>query len=168
MKLEKVISRRRFLEAPSALGGLVVCGGFNPLFAQEERARTEDQVLGPFYPITRPLDRDAVLQGVFMRLGTEWEGFSAVPDEFIDGGDAVVVLGKYSGKYKATGKSFRAGFAHVWKIQAREGRQVRAVRGHTDRSQGVTAIDRGRLIRDDGPESGGGNSGPAIKLQRTR
>jgi len=58
-----------------------------------------------------------VLEGVFMRLGSEWEGFAAVPDEFIDGGDAVVVLGKYSGKYKATGKSFQANFAHVWKMQ---------------------------------------------------
>ena len=59
----------------------------------------------------------AVLSGVFMRLATEWEGFAAVPDEFIDGGDTVVVLGKYSGKYKATGKSFVANFAHVWKIR---------------------------------------------------
>ena len=66
---------------------------------------------------------DAVLDGVFMRLGTEWEGFAAVPDESIDGGDTVVALGKYSGKYKATGKSFRANFAHVWKIQG--GKAVR-------------------------------------------
>ena len=66
---------------------------------------------------------DAVLQGVFMRLGTEWDGFAAVPGEFIDGGDAVVVLGQYSGTYKATGKSFRAPFAHVWKV--REGKAVR-------------------------------------------
>jgi ketosteroid isomerase-like protein len=59
----------------------------------------------------------AVLEGVFMRLGTEWDGFAAVPSEFIDGGNAVVVLGKYSGAYKATGKSFQADFAHVWKMQ---------------------------------------------------
>jgi uncharacterized protein len=59
----------------------------------------------------------AVLEGVFMRLGSEWQGFAAVPDEFIDGGDTVVVLGKYSGKYKATGKSFQANFAHVWKMK---------------------------------------------------
>ena len=58
-----------------------------------------------------------VLEGVFMRLGSEWEGFAAIPDEFIDGGDTIVVLGKYSGKYKATGKSFQANFAHVWKMQ---------------------------------------------------
>ena len=62
----------------------------------------------------------AVLEGVFMRLGTEWEGFAAVPDEFIDAGDTVVVLGKYSGKYKASGKSFQAPFAHVWRM--REGK----------------------------------------------
>ena len=65
----------------------------------------------------------AVLDGVFMRLGTEWVGFAAVPDEFIDAGDTVVVLGKYSGKYKATGKSFQANFAHVWKM--REGKATR-------------------------------------------
>src|SRR5215510_192964 len=59
----------------------------------------------------------AVLEGVFMRLGSEWEGFAAVPDEFIDAGDTIVVLGKYSGKYKKTGKSFEANFAHVWKMQ---------------------------------------------------
>jgi ketosteroid isomerase-like protein len=67
----------------------------------------------------------AVLEGVFMPLGTEWDGYAAVPDEFIDGGDAVVVLGRYSGTYKATGKSFQANFAHVWKV--REGKAVRFV-----------------------------------------
>lgn len=68
---------------------------------------------------------DAVLTGVFMRLGTEWEGFAAVPDEFIDGGDSIVALGQYSGTYKATGKSFRANYAHVWRV--REGKAVRFV-----------------------------------------
>lgn len=67
----------------------------------------------------------AVLEGVFMRLGSEWNGFAAVPHDFIDGGDAVVVLGKYSGTYKATNKSFQAEFAHVWKF--REGKAVRFV-----------------------------------------
>jgi ketosteroid isomerase-like protein len=65
----------------------------------------------------------AVLDGVFMRLGTEWDGFAAVPDEFIDGGDTVVALGEYSGKYKKTGKSIRAKFAHVWRVQ--DGKAVR-------------------------------------------
>ena len=67
----------------------------------------------------------AVLEGVFMRLGSEWNGFAAVPHDFVDGGDAVVALGKYSGTYKATNKSFQAEFAHVWKF--REGKAVRFV-----------------------------------------
>jgi uncharacterized protein len=66
-----------------------------------------------------------VLEGVFMRLGSEWNGFAAVPDEFVDGGDTIVALGKYSGAYKKTGKTFQADFAHVWKI--RDGKAFRFV-----------------------------------------
>ena len=61
--------------------------------------------------------QDAVLSGVFMRLATEWQGFAAIPREIIDGGDTVIALGQYSGKYNATGKSFQAEFAHVWRLQ---------------------------------------------------
>lgn len=68
---------------------------------------------------------NSVLTGVFMRLGTEFVGFAAVPEEFIDGGDSVVALGKYSGTYKATGKSFEANFAHVWKLQ--DGKAIRFI-----------------------------------------
>jgi uncharacterized protein len=67
----------------------------------------------------------AVLEGVFMRLGSEWDRFAVVPDEFIDAADTIDVLGQYSGTYKATGKSFEANFAHVWTI--REGKAVRFV-----------------------------------------
>ena len=67
----------------------------------------------------------AVLEGVFMRLGSEWNGFAAVADEFIDGGDTIVALGKYSGTYKKTGKSFEANFAHVWKLK--DGKAVRFI-----------------------------------------
>lgn len=59
----------------------------------------------------------AVLDDVFMKLGGEWDGFAAVPAEFIADGDTVVALGEYSGTYKATGKGFRAPFAHVWRFR---------------------------------------------------
>jgi ketosteroid isomerase-like protein len=71
----------------------------------------------------------AVLEGVFMRLGSEWNGFACVPDEFVDGGDTVVAVGTYSGTYKKTGKSFKANFAHVWKAQ--DGKLIRFVQ-HVD------------------------------------
>jgi ketosteroid isomerase-like protein len=66
---------------------------------------------------------DAVLKNVFMKLGTEWDGYTVKPVEFIDAGERVVVLGQYSGSYKATGKSFKADFAHVWAL--RDGKAVK-------------------------------------------
>jgi uncharacterized protein len=60
---------------------------------------------------------NAVLENVFMKLGTEWEGFTVVPDEIIDGGDKVVATGTYSGKYLKTGNSMSVPFAHVWTIE---------------------------------------------------
>jgi protocatechuate 3,4-dioxygenase beta subunit len=61
MIIEKEISRRRFLQMSSALGGLVVYGDLGSVFAQEKLRPTREQVLGPFYPVSRPLDRDADL-----------------------------------------------------------------------------------------------------------
>ncbi len=58
-----------------------------------------------------------------MKLGGEWDGFSAVPKQFIADGDTVVALGQYSGTFKATGKRFSAPFAHVWEFS--EGKAVR-------------------------------------------
>jgi ketosteroid isomerase-like protein len=57
---------------------------------------------------------DAVLGGLFARLGSEWDGFSAVPESIIDGGDTVVALGRYGGVYKATGVKVNAQFVHVF------------------------------------------------------
>lgn len=59
---------------------------------------------------------DAVLQGVFARIGAEWDGFEAAPDELLDAGDAVVALGRYRGIFKATGNRLDAQFAHVWRV----------------------------------------------------
>ncbi|MDQ4088476.1 MAG: nuclear transport factor 2 family protein [Pseudomonadota bacterium] len=65
---------------------------------------------------------DAVLSGVLARLGGEWEGFAAVPEEFLDAGDTVVVLGRYRGTYKATGRVLDAQLVHVWRV--RDGKAV--------------------------------------------
>lgn len=72
---------------------------------------------------------DAVVEAVFVKLATEWEGYQAVPDQLVAEGDTVVALGHYSGTYRATGKSFRAPFVHVWTV--RDGKFVKFVQ-HTD------------------------------------
>jgi hypothetical protein len=33
---------------------------------------------------------EAVLQGVFVRIGTEWEGFAVTPKEVLDAGDTAI------------------------------------------------------------------------------
>src|SRR5437763_842622 len=53
---------------------------------------------------------NAILENVFIKFATEWEGFSAVPDQFVNDGDVVVALGYYGGQYIKTGKSMRAAF----------------------------------------------------------
>jgi uncharacterized protein len=66
---------------------------------------------------------EAILSGVFARLGSEWEGFAAVPEEFLDAGDTVVVLGRYRGTCRGTGLAMDAQLAHVWRVA--EGRAKR-------------------------------------------
>lgn len=70
---------------------------------------------GPYGGVS--IGPQAVLDNVFMKLGGEWDGFSAVATEFVANDDVVVALGEYSGKFKATGKSFKAPFAHVWRMK---------------------------------------------------
>lgn len=60
---------------------------------------------------------EAVLMGVFARIGADWNDFTAISDELIDGGETVVSLGHYSGVYKASGKPMRAQFAHVFRVK---------------------------------------------------
>lgn len=60
---------------------------------------------------------DAVLNNLFVRLGSEWDGFSVHPKSFHDAGDSVIVEGRYTGTYKATGKSMDAQMCHVWKVK---------------------------------------------------
>jgi ketosteroid isomerase-like protein len=55
--------------------------------------------------------------GVFARIGGDWDGFAAVSDELIDGGDTIVSLGNYSGTFKGTGKPMRAQFVHVFRVK---------------------------------------------------
>lgn len=75
---------------------------------------------GPYGGVS--IGPEAVLQNVFMKLGTEWDGFAAVPGKFVADGDIVIALGDYSGRHRATGRSFQARFAHVWTV--RNGRAV--------------------------------------------
>ena len=80
---------------------------------------------------------EAVANGVFARCGSEWDGFSATPDELIDAGDTVIALGRYGGVYKATGKAIHLQFAHVWRVK---NGKLTAFQQYTDTLQAARAI----------------------------
>ena len=80
---------------------------------------------------------DAVLIGVFMRIGGEWEGFAVSPKEVLDAGETIIGHGYYSGTYKQTGKKVRAQFAHLFTF--REGKIVK-FQQYTDTSQFQQAV----------------------------
>ena len=75
---------------------------------------------------------EAVLNGVFARIGAEWDGFEAIAEELIDGGDTVVALGRYRGTCKATGRPIDAQLAHIWRI---EGGKAAAFQQYADTLQ---------------------------------
>ena len=60
---------------------------------------------------------DAVLNNIFMKLGTDWDAFTVHPKSFHGAGDSVIVEARYSGTYKATGKSIDAQVCHVWDVK---------------------------------------------------
>lgn len=79
----------------------------------------------------------AVLEGVFGRLGEEWEGFTVSPEGVLDAGDTAVGHGYYSGTYKKTGTRVRAQFAHFFTI--RDGK-VSKFQQYTDTAQFQKAV----------------------------
>lgn len=85
----------------------------------------------------------AVLEGVFARLATEWDGFTAEPEELLDAGDRVVALGTYTGTYKQTGTEVRAQFAHVVGFS---GGKVTSFQQYTDTKQLAEAVARGATL----------------------
>jgi uncharacterized protein len=79
----------------------------------------------------------AVLEGVFIRLASEWHDFTVTPEEWLDAGNHVVVLGSYTGRHKETGREVRAQFAHIWGLT--HGRVAR-FQQYTDTKQFADAV----------------------------
>jgi ketosteroid isomerase-like protein len=60
---------------------------------------------------------DSVLNNLFVRLGTEWDGFAVHPGSFHGADGSVIVEARYSGTFKATGKSMDTQVCHVWDVK---------------------------------------------------
>jgi len=83
------------------------------------------------------LGPSAVLEGVLMRIVSQWNNFAATPDAILDAGDQVVALGYYSATHKKTGKPLKAQMVHVWNIDA--GKAIK-FQQYTDTKQWADAV----------------------------
>lgn len=81
----------------------------------------------------------AVLEGVFLRLATEWDGFQVSPEGILDAGDTVIGHGYYSGAFKGNGEKVRAQFAHFFTF--RDGKVVK-FQQYTDTAQWARAVSK--------------------------
>lgn len=80
---------------------------------------------------------EAILTGLFARLGGDWDGFTATPSDFIVSDETVVVFGLYTGHYKATDKTMSAPFAHRYTIK---GGKIISMQQYTDTAAHVEAM----------------------------
>jgi ketosteroid isomerase-like protein len=74
----------------------------------------------------------AVGEGVFGRTFAAIDGFTATPDRFVDGGDDVVVLGRYNGTMKHSGATLDTPFCHVYRFN---GDRIVSFHQYTDSAQ---------------------------------
>lgn len=59
----------------------------------------------------------AIIEGVFKRIGDEWEGYTFSLERLVDGGSTILGIGTYSGTYKRTGRPMKARVVHVWDVE---------------------------------------------------
>ena len=89
------------------------------LFAAMDSAISWNQAEGnPLADRNPYIGPQAVGEGVFARLLAAIDNFTVVPGTFIDGGDHVVVLGRYGGTMKTGGARLDAPFCHVWRFHS--------------------------------------------------
>ncbi len=59
----------------------------------------------------------SIFEDFFGNVMEHFEFWNANPDEYIDAGDKIVVLGHYKTKAKESGMEIEPSFAHIWTVQ---------------------------------------------------
>jgi ketosteroid isomerase-like protein len=81
---------------------------------------------------------EEVKRNIFDPLDEEWwNEFTADPDEFLDAGRNVAVIGRYRGTGKSTGKQLDVPFVHIWTL---EGEKAIRFRQYLDTAGWIGAL----------------------------
>lgn len=57
---------------------------------------------------------DAVVEGVFVRLGSLFDNYTFTLERLLDAGDDAIGIGNYTAVHKGTGKAMNVRVVHVW------------------------------------------------------
>lgn len=74
----------------------------------------------------------AIGEGVFGRLLAAIDGFTATPERIVDGGDDIIVLGRYGGTMKQSGAALDAPYCHHYRFV---GDRIASFQQYTDTAQ---------------------------------
>jgi sugar lactone lactonase YvrE/ketosteroid isomerase-like protein len=111
----------------------------------------------PYADLNPYLGPEAVLTGLFARLLSDWENFTATPNELVVEGNRVVVFGRYGQTWPATGQVLDIPFVHSWTVQ--DGRLL-AFEQYTDTAALVATMT------DDSSAAGHGSASQATAYER--
>jgi ketosteroid isomerase-like protein len=89
-----------------------VMAGFQPAIEWREAEGNPYQLDGAAW-----VGPQAVLERLLMSLGSDWEGFAVTVRTLHDAGEHIVMEGRYTGKYKPSGKSLDAQMCHVLRFR---------------------------------------------------
>ena len=131
MSQESVALVKSMYEAFASGNIPVIIAALDP---QVEWWEAENFIYADHNPYIGP---NAVLEGVFMRIGNEWERFAVSPEGVLDAGDVAIGYGYYSGTYKKNSAHIRAQFAHFFTIR---GGKVVKFQQYTDTAQFLKAV----------------------------
>lgn len=72
----------------------------------------------PYQPGNEPwVGPDAIQDQLLVRVAAEWDDFKVDVRDIHEAGEEVVVEGRYTGTFKATGKRLDSQFCHVWRVR---------------------------------------------------
>jgi len=96
---------------------------------ERSQSRTEHHPVQVGFAQSTYVGPQAVLEGVFMRLGEIGDDFAVVPEQFVADGETVVALGSYGWKHKSSGEPAVVKMVHVWTMS---GGKAVAFQQHVD------------------------------------
>jgi uncharacterized protein len=114
-----------------------VPGVLGALDAKVEWNEAESFIYGDNKPFIGP---DAVVNGVFAKIGGEWDGFTIANLQIhnMDNG-MVLATGRYQAKYKKNGVAIDAQMAHLWTLK--DGK-IMKFQQYTDTKQFAEAVKK--------------------------